>query len=104
MSEQQNSADVLPWHPISELKDKYQPELLLKAPELVDLDCNVEGVGMGFWQDDGLLWNMSQAECDARDQTKDYGCWLACKWDMSNDEWRHVPCTPTHFIVLAVSS
>lgn len=93
------------WSPITELSDRERTHgthagLLLCAPELVDLDCNEHGVGLGHWQDDGLLWNMSQKECDERDPDKDYACWLACRWDMSGDEWRHVPCTPTHFIRL----
>jgi len=90
------------WQPIERLNDqtKYGDEngFLICAPELVDLDCNVHGVGIGYWQDDGLLWNASQEECDARDRTRDYGCWMACKWSMTNDEWSHVPCNPTHFI------
>lgn len=93
---------LLPWRPIAELSeiDKYgnADGFLVLAPELVDLDCNVYGAGMGFWQDDGLLWHMSQEECDKRDREKDYGCWLACQWSMTNDEWSHVPCTPTHFL------
>lgn len=70
----------LPWRLIAELSDKYETGLLLLAPELVDLDCNVCGAGMGYWQDNG---------------------WLACKWDMTNDEWTHVPCTPTHYLKLS---
>lgn len=90
------------WRKIAELKDKYAPNLLLCAPELVDLDCNEHGIGLGYWQDDGLLWDMalSQDECDKRDRSKDYGCFMACKWSMTNDEWMHVACTPTHFIEL----
>lgn len=50
---------------------------LLCAPELVDPDCNVFGVGMGYYHpEDG---------------------WQAGKWDMNNDEWREVTCNPTHF-------
>lgn len=68
------------WHPIAELKDRYVNSLLLRAPELVDLDCNEPGAGMGYWQDDSG--------------------WLACKWSMTSDEWREVPCTPTHYAVI----
>lgn len=99
-------SNMMPWRPISELTDqeRYGDDdnagFLLLAPELVDLDCNVHGVGMGFWQDDGLLWNASQEECDARDREKDYGSWMACKWSLTNDEWRHVCCTPTHYLKL----
>jgi len=94
-----NKPDALPWHPIEELTDKYQCELLLKAPELEDGDCNVTGVGMGYWQDD---WNVPTNEHGAvREPGVEYGAWVCCKWSMSNDEWYQVECTPTHFIVLA---
>lgn len=95
---------TIPWRPISDLppEDKHGDEngFLLIAPELVDLDCNVHGVGMGYYQDDGLLWHATQEECDNRDPNKDYGCWMACKWSMTNDEWSHVPCNPTHYVRL----
>jgi len=96
-------ADIT-WHPIAELTDKYASNLMLLAPELVDLDCNEMGAGMGYWQDDGLLWHASQKECDERDPERDYGCFMACKWSMSNDEWCHVPCTPTHYAVIGGAS
>lgn len=96
--------EYLPWRPISELDEKtrYGNEdgFLLLAPELVNLDCNTYGVGMGYYQDDGLLWHMTQEECDNRDQTKDYGCWMACVWSMYNDKWAHIPVTPTHYLRL----
>lgn len=88
-----NPVDVLPWHPIEELQDRYQGELLLRAPELVDLDCNRLGVGMGYWQDDA---GTSEAA------KKNEGCFLACKWSMQNDEWYEKEVNPTHFIVLAI--
>lgn len=95
---------VLPWRPIEELTEETRQGdergFLLLAPELVDEDCNVCGVGMGHWQDDGLLWNATQAKCDARDDDVNYGCWLACQWSMTNDEWAHVPCTPTYYLRL----
>lgn len=96
----------LVWRPIAELSSENRCGddagfLLICAPELVDLDCNPDGVGMGFWQDDGLLWNMSQEACDARDKSRDYGCWLVGKWGMSDDEWRLVPCTPTYYARIA---
>lgn len=71
------------WHPIEELKDRYAADLLLYAPELVDEDFNVSGVGMGHWQDDGDL--------------EDGGQWEANKWNGTADEWYTVACTPTHF-------
>lgn len=82
-----NEQTRLPWRPIAELADKYAPNLLLLAPELVDLDCNEYGVGMGYFQDDA-----GDGDC---------GSFLACKWSMTNDEWREVVVTPTHFLVLS---
>ena len=90
-----NTTDKLPWHPIEELDDKYQGELLLKAPELVDLDCNREGIGLGYWQDDAG---------DSLTARATEGCFLAGKWSMTNDEWYEVEVNPTHFIVLADTS
>lgn len=94
--------DALPWRPIEELyadgkydHDNDDPDgLLLIAPELVDKDCNTHGVGMGYWQDD-VTWHMTQ-----KDRSKDYGSWMACKWSITNDEWSHVRCTPTHYLRL----
>jgi hypothetical protein len=94
--------DMLPWRPIADLseKDRYGDEngFLILAPELVDGDCNVHGVGMGYWQDD------RDVPCDehgaVREDGVDYGGWLACKWSMQNDEWAEVPCTPTHYLRL----
>lgn len=74
------------WRPIAELEDRYAGNLLLQAPELVDLDCNEPGVGMGYWQD------------GARPHGE--GTWLAARWNMSNDEWYEVECCPTHFMVI----
>ena len=73
------------WKPIAELANKYQPNLLFCAPELVDLDCNTHGIGMGYWQDGEGLTN---------------GSFLACKWNMTNDEWDEKKCTPTHFMIM----
>lgn len=87
---------ILPWRPISELtdKEKYGDEngFLLLAPELIDLDCNVNGVGMGYFQD--------ERDVPYDEEGKNYDGWLACKWSMTNDEWCQVPCTPTHYIRL----
>jgi len=94
-----NKPDTLPWHPIAELQDRYQSELLLRAPELIDLDCNAEGVGLGYWQDDH---NVPFDENGAKPEPGvEYGAWLACKWNMTCDEWYQVEVHPTHFIVLA---
>lgn len=88
------------WRPISELTmdDKYRTDLLLRAPELVDLDCNEAGVGMGYWQDD------YHVPCDehgaVREDGREYGAWLACRWNMSCDEWYEVACTPTHYMLI----
>lgn len=57
---------------------------LLCAPELVDLDCNVHGVGPGYWQDDG--------------EKPGGGSWLCAKFDMHSDCWNETECHPTHFI------
>jgi hypothetical protein len=95
----------LPWRPIAELSEQEKRRgdeagLLLLAPELADEDCNAHGVGMGYWQDDGRAWSMTQAECDALPDDTDLGSWMACKWSMTNDEWTHVCCTPTHYLRL----
>lgn len=89
------SADVtvelrlcLLWRPIVELDDKYRPNLLVYAPELIDLDFNPSGAGMAHFQDGGL------------DGDVEAGQFLANKWNGTNDEWMLVPCTPTHFVVL----
>lgn len=66
------------WQPIKELEDKYSSNLLLRAPELVNLDCNEHGVGIGYWQ----------------------GGFVAAKWSMTNDEWCEVKVTPTHFCMI----
>ncbi len=96
-------AVMLPWRPISELDKtaRYGDEagFLLKAPELVDLDCNVHGIGLGYFQDGrdvpcnehGAIWG---------DNPEQYDGWLACKWNMQNDEWYEVKVTPTHYIRL----
>jgi hypothetical protein len=93
-----NRTDRLPWHPIEELRDKYQANLLLMAPELVDGDCNEYGVGLGYWQDDLHVPCNEHGACG--EPGVEYGSFLVCKWDMHNDEWRNMPCNPTHFIVL----
>lgn len=74
------------WKPIEELKDKYVTNLLIWAPELVDLDFNPSGCGMGHFQDDA-------GENGA-------GSWQANSWDGNNDEWTLVNCNPTHYLVM----
>ena len=86
------TADIMFRETLEELKDRYQAELLLRAPELVSLDCNRLGVGMGYWQDNGGHSPLAREKG---------GCFLACKFSMTNDEWYEVECNPTHFIVLA---
>lgn len=54
------------WFPISELKDKYHPKLMIASPELIDGDVNPEGVSIAYFQDDEG--------------------WIAVDWDMDNDE------------------
>lgn len=96
--------DEMPWRPIAELDETTrhgdEAGFLLLAPELVDLDCNVHGVGMGYFQDDGLCNFMTQEQCDARDRDKDHSCWIAGKWSMQNDEWHEVVVRPTHYLRL----
>lgn len=74
---------LLPWRPIAELdtNTRYGDEngFLLMAPELEDADCNVHGVGMGYFNEE---------------------TWTACKWSMVNDEWTEAVCTPTHYLRL----
>jgi hypothetical protein len=94
-----NKPDKLPWHPIEELTDKYQGELLLRAPELIDEDCNRLGVGLGYWQDGHNEPSDENGACG--EEGVEYGAWLACKWSMTNDEWFQKEVTPTHFLVLA---
>lgn len=100
--EQELVHPTLPWVPIAELADRYEPGLLLLAPELLDEDFNESGAGMGYWQDD------RDVPCGPngaiREEGVDYGGWLACKWNGTCDEWMHVAwhvaCTPTHYIKL----
>lgn len=90
------------WRPIAELTEKErhgdEAGFLLCAPELVDLDCNVHGVGMGYYQDDRDMPCNEHGACG--EEGVDYGGWLACQWSMTNDEWAHVSVTPTHFMRL----
>ena len=72
------------WRPINEIADRYAPNLLLCAPELVNLDCNPHGVGPGYWYNDATS----------------NGAWLCAKWSMTNDEWYEKTCRPTHFLVI----
>ena len=81
------------WQPIALLADKYSTNLLLCAPELVDLDCNVPGIGMGYYQDD-------RDRTGPEDRRSETGGFLAAKWNMTSDEWVEVPVTPTHFIIM----
>jgi len=92
----------LPWRPIAELttETRYGDEVgfLLLAPELIDEDCNMRGVGMGYYQDNRDVPSDENGACG--EPGVDYGGWMACKWSMTNDEWREVPCTPTHYLRL----
>jgi hypothetical protein len=88
------------WRPIEELtaEERYGDEagFLLMAPELVDLDCNIHGVGMGYYQDDRDV-PINDQGANNPEPGVDYGGWLVGKWSMTNDEWCEVKCTPTHF-------
>lgn len=86
------------WRPIGVLPDKYSSNLLLCAPELVDLDCNEAGIGMGYWQDDYLVPTNEHGACGL--PGVDYGSFVCCKWNMTNDEWYEMACNPTHYIVM----
>lgn len=91
------------WQPIKQLEDKYTTNLLLCAPELVDLDYNPAGIGMGYFQDDFWDDNPDIAEAWSGTQggsTPRGGAFLCAKWNMTSDEWYETPCTPTHFILM----
>jgi hypothetical protein len=81
------------WRPIAELtvEERYDTDFLLRAPELVDGDCNLHGVAPGYFQDD------RDRPALGGDDKKDYGGWMAAKWNMTNDEWYDTPVTPTHY-------
>jgi hypothetical protein len=85
------------WRPIEELgvEERYDTDFLLRAPELVDGDCNLQGVAPGYFQDDRDV--PCGPEGAIREEGKDYGGWMAAKWSMSNDEWYDTPVTPTHY-------
>lgn len=82
---------TLDWRPIAEIRVSgaghrhHGHNMLLVAPELVNLDCNPLGISDGYWQDDGLSGD------------RDPGAWLAARYDMNNDEWVKIEVTPTHF-------
>lgn len=84
---------ALLWVPIDQLEDKHDENLLVWAPELVDPDFNACGAGMGHFQDGPWHEDLSSETASHPE-----GTWLANLWDGTNDEWRLVPCTPTHFI------
>lgn len=88
------------WRSITELTEelRYSTDLLLCAPELVDLDCNEPGVGPGYWQDE------RDVPVGPNGATRvggvNYGGFLAAKWNMTNDEWYEAKVEPTHFLVM----
>lgn len=77
------------WREMAELPDKYAANLLLCAPELVDLDCNPEGVAPGYWQDGPLI-----------EDGHDEGEWIAAGYCMEHDHFVNRICRPTHFLVI----
>lgn len=97
---------VVPWKPITCLKDRYARGLLLMAPELVDGDYNEFGVGLGYWQDgptDALRLldpDRDGGETGFRGEHYPQGAWLACAWDGHSDKWREVACNPTHYLLV----
>lgn len=86
------------WLPIVELTDPYEINFLLRAPELVDLDCNPLGVAPGYWQDGsddaGPYWTFGEPG----NQWKIQGEWVAAGYCMSHDHFMNRTCKPTHFI------
>lgn len=77
------------WKPIAELEDLYNTNLLLHAPELVDLDCNREGIAPGYWQDGPLTLGGDED-----------GQWVAAGYCMQHDHFLNRACNPTHFIIM----
>lgn len=79
------------WKLIEELteQEKYRTDLLLCAPELVDLDCNVLGVAPGYWQDGPLTLGGDEE-----------GEWVAAGYCMQHDHFVNRTCNPTHFLFL----
>ena len=98
------------WKPIDQLEDKYNTKLLLCAPELVDPDCNPDGIGMGYWQDGPVEGITTDNDVRVRKDVGSYpsirtvireeGSFLCCKWNMTSDVWNEVMVTPTHFLIL----
>lgn len=88
------------WKPIDQLPphELHSNNLLLCAPELVDEDCNPFGIGMGYYADDRDQPYNRDGRCG--DPNVNYGGFLACKWNMTADEWYEEKITPTHFIIL----
>jgi len=78
------------WLPIDYLVDRYAQNLLLRAPELYDADCNPHGVSPGFWQDGG----------NSEDPVENGGAWITAGYDMNNDEFMNLVCNPTHYMII----
>jgi len=95
------------WRPISELtrETRYGNDFLLCAPELVDGDCNPYGIAPGYFQDDRDRPAPSLDEVNHRvpwtssDPDRDYGGWIAARYDMHNDEYSNANVNPTHYII-----
>lgn len=77
----------LRWRPISEYTAGYGAPVLVAAPELLDLDFNVEGVSTAYFADHTL-----------EGETGD--TWIADGWDPNNDCPFSMECNPTHFITI----
>ena len=77
------------WRPIAELKKHHKDDLLLCAPELVDLDCNPQGIAPGYWNDGPLTLGGDEV-----------GVWVAAGYCMQHDHFVNRICNPTHFILL----
>lgn len=89
------------WLPIAKLIDPYKTDLLLCAPELVDLDCNPHGVAPGYWQDgsddDGPYWEFGDLD---HSRMRVQGTWIAAGYCMQHDHWVDRVCRPTHYMII----
>lgn len=78
------------WSPIEELgdEDKYDTNLLLCAPELVDEDCNPHGIGMGYFQDERDVPSGPHGAIREPESDDDYRIRI-------RDKYIHGSCSPT---------
>lgn len=88
------------WKPIKEITidERYNIHVIVCAPELVDLDCNPQGVAPAYFQDERDV--PSGPDGAIRTPGVCYDGWIGARYDMHNDEWHSVSVTPTHYIVV----